>query len=534
MFSRIKLLKITIISIFVFSILSSASVSGQNQSKYGGTLLFATLVEPLNLDPGVIIDSETAQVANNIFETLVKYDSRNKKFIPVLATSWKVSPDRKKWTFYLRKGVRFHDGTYFNAAAVKFSWERQMQIDHPYHNPGYGRFIFYRSIWGGYPGNIKRIRVINAHTLQVELYARSYRFLKVISNLPFAVVSPKAVISRGSSFTRNPVGTGPFRFVEWRTWHRIVLERNPNYWGKSPYLDQLVFEPTPGEQSRHRQIRRGHIDMMEQPNTELLSLIRIGRVKHLRLQRLAGTNFSFISLNCQKPPLDVALVRKALCFAINRKRILEKLDPGMSLATSPLDELWGENIAGRSYPYNPGTARALLRKAGYPNGFKLKLWYLKNSRPFLLSPQRIAEEITDDLERVGIKVELKGLKWETYLEKLRYGEHQAAITGMVGIDHIPGLYYQACWGRNNAALGGTNFSFYRNTEIQNLLFRANLSNSSDFKLNSFKRIQEIISNDAALIPLYHNRTTLVINKRVMNVQADKDSLIDFSRVWLKK
>ena len=132
--------------------------------------------------------------------------------------------------------MQFHDGTPFNARAVKFSWERQLNIHHPYHNPSYGRFTFYQSVWGGYPGNIRSINAVDDYTLQVTLYARSNSFLEIISHLPFAIVSPTAISRLGNKFSHNPCGTGPFRFVEWRRWQRIVLTHNGEYWGKKPYL----------------------------------------------------------------------------------------------------------------------------------------------------------------------------------------------------------------------------------------------------------------------------------------------------------
>ncbi|MFP4499006.1 MAG: ABC transporter substrate-binding protein [Vulcanimicrobiota bacterium] len=497
-------------------------------------MTFGTFAQPLNLDPGVINESESAQVANNIYETLVEYDSETNRFFPVLATGWSSSPDNKSWTFNLRRNVKFHNGTDFNAHAVKFSWDRQRVTSHPYHNPGYGRFTFYRAAWGGYPGNIKKIEVIDSHTLKVELYYKDNNFLKIISNLPFAIVSPSAVKKFGNRFTKNPVGTGKFKFVDWRNWQRILLKANLDHWNSRPNLDYLIFEPTPGRQSRHRQISREFVDIIENPDPQLYNLVKNRIRDHLYLMKEPGYNFSFISLNCQKPPLDIPLVRKALCFAIDKNRIIKKLQAKYKNADSPVISMFNTNIETRNQIYNPGTARALLKKAGFPRGFTLELLYLKSSRPFLTDQEDVAREIARDLEKVGITVNISGLRWESYLEKLRFGVHQAALTGFVGIDYQPEIYFQQCWAPTNAVLGGTNISFYRNEKIQSLLTSASFTHSDSALLGDYRQIQEILANDNPLVPLFHNHTILCINQRVQNVKVNRKGLIDFSRVWLKK
>jgi peptide/nickel transport system substrate-binding protein len=490
--------------------------------------------EPLSLDPGVIEDYESAQVAGNIFETLVARDQATNRIIPCLARAWETSPDGKVWTFYLRKGVTFHDGTPFDSRAVKFSWERQMLREHPYHNPPYGRFIFYHSVWGGFPGNIKSISATDDLTVTVTLYSKSHRFLEIVSRLPFAIVSPSAVMSRGADFSTRPVGTGPFRFVEWRSWQRIVLTGNAEYWGRRPYLDRLIFEPTPGDLSRRRQIARGRIDIMENPTRIILEKIKSGELGDLRIKTLPSSNFSFISLNCTAPPLDRPLVRRALNFAVDRQRILREIYEWMPPATSPFETLWGREIAGRGYPVNHDTARALLAKAGLPRGFTLELWYPMLPRPYASSPEKVAKGVARCLEDVGVKVDLKGVKWETYLQKLRSGQHQAALTGAMGMEADPELYFQVAWNRNNAVLGGTNLSFYRNDRIHSLLNAARFSADEETCLDAFRQIQQILAEEAVMIPLFHNQSVVVMDKAVMGVSAGLDGIIDFSGVWLRK
>ena len=503
--------------------------------QYGGTLIFGSLGEPISLDPGVIMDTESAQVANNIFETLVKYDSKNDKFIPCLATSWEISGDEKVYTFHLRKNVKFHDGNPFNAGSVKFSWERQFLSAHAFHDIPYGNFIFYRSLWGGYPGNIKKINIIDQHTIKVELYTRSYRFLKIISRLPFAIISPHAMNQNRNNFHKKPVGTGPFKFVEWRRWHRLVLERNSEYWGRKPYLERLVFEPAPGEKRRRRHLERHRIDIMENPTTDFLYNIHVQkRYPGLKTYTFPGTNFSYVNINCQKQPFNNKFIRKALNHAIDRKRILRDINEKMPVVSSPFEKLWGKYIAGVTYKLDHNQARNYFAKAGYPKGFEVNIWYPLISRPYLVSPERVALGVKQSLEEVGLKVRLRGFKFKTFLEKVRYGHHDIAIFGYTGIDYDPDLYFDICWDRNNAVLGGTNSTFFRNDAINRLLTSCRFEPSKNIRAEKYKAIQKIIADNCPIVPLYHYKTIAVLDRNIYGFSADKRGIIDFSGIWIKQ
>lgn len=506
------------------------------QREYGGTLIFGTMGEPLGLDPGVFYDSESSLVTRALFETLVDYNPDRSQYTPVLAESWEISPDQRIYTFRLRKGVNFHDGKPFNAGSVKFSWERQMHSSHPFHKVSYGDFTYYRALWGGYPGNIKEIKIIDEYTLQVELYSRSYRFLKDISALPFAIVSPHAVNENKENFHLNPVGTGPFKFVEWRSWQRIVLDVNNDYWRGRPYLNRIVFEPAPGEKSRQRHMERNRIDIMQNPTTDFLYNIETKkRFPHIKVSTLSGLNFSYISINCQKPPFDNPLVRSALNYAIDKNRILRDINEKMPPTLSPFKTLWGLNIiGGKDFPLDHNRARQMFSRAGYPNGFEVDLWYPQISRPYLVSPERVAAGVAQSLREVGLKVRLRGMKWETYIEKLKFGQHELALTGFVGLDYDPDRYFSISWDRNNAVLGGTNYSFYRNDRIQNILISCRFEPDNLKRARQYAEIQKIIVEDSPIIPLYHYNTVVVMDEKIQGFSADKRGLVDFSKIWISK
>jgi peptide/nickel transport system substrate-binding protein len=152
----------------------------------------------------------------------------------------------------------------------------------------------------------------------------------------------------------------------------------------------------------------------------------------------------------------------------------------------------------------------------------------------MTSPESTAQEIAKNLDKAGIKVTLRGVKWEKYYEKLRFGDYQAALSGFTGIDYWPEMYFQLFWGRNNTMLGGTNATFYINERIFRLVYKLQDSQDKNEKIRLMREIQDIVSQDCPIIPLFHNRTLAVVNKRVMGLCPDKNGIIDFSNVWIDK
>src|SRR6185312_14748751 len=210
--------------------------------------------DAIALDPARITDAESSEVTEQIFDHLVRYKPASTEIEPSLAESWEQSPDGRVWTFHLRKNVRFHDGTPFDAESVVFSFDRQRDPHHPYHQEDF-------TYWENNFRNIQSVEAVDDHTVRITIERPYAPFLSNLAMFPVSIVSPAAVRKWGPEFARHPVGTGPFRFVEWSPGERIMLAANPSYWGGAPKIQHLVFVAIRDPRQRLVALEGGAIDV---------------------------------------------------------------------------------------------------------------------------------------------------------------------------------------------------------------------------------------------------------------------------------
>ena len=231
---------------------------GTKNSSAGGasgkTFIFAQSSDPLGLDPAFVQDSESAKVMCNIYEGLVKYAEKSTEIEPCLAESWDISKDGTEYTFHLKTGVKFHDGTEFNADAVVKSVSRQLGSNATEDMP-YASFTF---------DGVKSVEAIDENTVKFILAAPSTPFLSNLA-MPLAapIVSSKALEEHNGNLNESPVGTGPFKFVSWDKGEKITLEKNTNYWGDKAKLDKVVFKVVKENSVRASELMTGSIDAMD-------------------------------------------------------------------------------------------------------------------------------------------------------------------------------------------------------------------------------------------------------------------------------
>ncbi|KPC98772.1 Oligopeptide transport ATP-binding protein OppF [Geobacillus sp. BCO2] len=254
---------------------------GGDKSSTQDTLVYGRGGDSVSLDPATVTDGESLKVTKNIFDTLLDYNDNDTSIKPALATEWTISNDGLTYTFKLRQGVKFHDGTEFNADAVVFNFER-------WANGNADKFPYYGSMFGGYKQDdshvIKEVKALDKYTVQFVLKRPQAPFLKNLAMTPFAIASPEAVKKYGDKFGEHPVGTGPFVFKEWKRNERIVLEKNKDYWEKGyPKLNQLIFVSIPDNSARLNALLKGEIDIMEDLNpTDLKQSGRKQRVSNFQ------------------------------------------------------------------------------------------------------------------------------------------------------------------------------------------------------------------------------------------------------------
>ncbi|OTA41604.1 MAG: hypothetical protein A6D92_05240 [Symbiobacterium thermophilum] len=299
--------------------------------------------DSVSLDPIQVTDGESLKVTHQIYEGLLDYAPGSTEVVPVLATEWEVSPDGLEWTFKLRQGVKFHDGTDFNAEAVKINFDRWRNTSDPLHVGG--EFPYYGYMFGGFDedSNIKDVIVVDDYTVKFVLRRIQASFLQDIAMVPFAIASPKALKENPEGLNDHPVGTGPFRFVSWTKGERIVLEANPDYWGGRPAIDRLIYRSIPDNNARLVALQAGELDVMD--GVEPAFLPAIQATGQFDIVERPPMNIGYLAFHTQKPPFDNVLVRRAINHAINKEELNTAFYGGLGIpAVSPLPpSVWGHN-----------------------------------------------------------------------------------------------------------------------------------------------------------------------------------------------
>lgn len=481
----------------------------------GGTLIFGRGGDSVGLDPAFEVDGESFKVCDNIYDTLVQYKEGSTELEPGLAESWESSENGLTWTFNLRKGVTFHDGTPFNADAVLFSLNRQHDKTHPFHDVG-GSYVYWKDT--GLAGIVDKITASDAHTVQIKLKEAYAPFIYTIAITPFAIVSPAAVKKSGDKFSNNPVGTGPFIFERWDRKDKIVLKANENYWRGRPNIDRVIFRSIPDNAVRLIELQQGNLHIMEFPNPD--DLQQIQNDDSIELLSQPGTNIGYLALNMDRPPFDNNKVRLAINHAINKSAIIKHLYQGLGIpAKNPIPPtLWSYDDTIEDFEYNPELSRQLLAEAGYENGFETTLWALPVPRPYIPDGRALAEVIQSELSNIGIKAKIVTYDWGTYLEKTKNGEHDMAMLGWSADLGDPDNFFYFLLSKASAEKPAGNIAFYKSDEMQNILEKARSITDREERIALYKEAQHLFHKDVPWVPLAHAKQILVINKKVKNLK----------------
>jgi peptide/nickel transport system substrate-binding protein len=479
------------------------------------TLVFARSGDSVGLDPANVTDGESIYVTGNIFDTLLAYEMDNTNVVPALATDWKTIDDEDKvWELTLREGVKFHDGTDFNAEAVKFNFDRWMNEDNEYRHAG-ENFGYYVYMFGGFPGIIDEVTVVDDYTVQIALNSPSAPFLNNLAMAPFAIMSPDAIKEHGEDVFKNPVGTGAFEFVEWIKDDKIVLKKNENYWGEEPKLDEIIFRTIPDNSARLLELQSGSIDMMIGVSPDDAQIVEDD--PNLDLYLRPSMNVGYLALNMDKKPFDDVRVRQAFNHAVNKEAIINAFYGGLAEpAKNPLPpSLWGYNDSIEPYEYNPEKAKELLAEAGYPDGFETTLWAMPVARPYMPQPKEIATALQQQFAAIGVTAEIVTMDWATYLDETGKGAHDTALLGWTGDNGDPDNFIYVLLDKDNATEADAgNIAFYRSDELHDLLIKAQQDPDQANRVEYYMEAQEVIHDDAPWVPLVHSTPPIAASKAV--------------------
>ncbi len=476
-------------------------------------LVVGQIAEPQALDPHAVTAVNDFRILMNVYDGLVRYAPGTLEVEPALATSWEVSDDGTVYTFHLREGVNFHDGTPFNAEAVVFNFERMLNDDHPYHDTGPFPLSFFFSA-------VDSVEALDDMTVQFTLNAPYAPFLSNLAYPTGLIVSPAAVMQYGQDFGRHPVGTGAFQFEEWRANEAVVVTQNEDYWDGAPSLEAVVFRPITDANTRTAEMLAGGIDMMvEVPPVALSEFEGDG----FNIVEQAGPHVWFLILNAMEGPFADVRVRQAANYAINKEAIVNDVLEGtaeVAAGPTPPAFAWAYNSDLDPYPYDPDRARELLAEAGVEN--PSITFYVTEGGSGMLDPITMGTAIQANLEAVGFDVTIETYEWNTFLGRVNPGlEGEADMAEMAWMTNDPDtLPYLALRTDAWPDQGGFNSGYYSNPEVDALLEEARTSTDQDRRAELYRQMQQIVHDDAPWVFVANWVQNAVTSDRVENFQLE--------------
>lgn len=483
---------------FVLVALVSALVLGAAFAQK--TLTIARPTDPVSLDPQLETTAPGSWVYSQILEPLITVD-QDMEIVGRLATDWEFV-DETTLRFTLREDVTFHDGTPFNAEAVKYTWDRAWDEERP------GR-------WKSLAGPVEGVEIVDEYT--VDLVAQQpYGPLLLTATMPYTgIVSPTAAEEMGEEFSRAPVGTGPFSFVEWRANDRITLEANDDYWRGRPSLDRLVFRTIPEEGARMLSLQAGEVDMVLLPTPSDLPALEEN--PDFIVEGAPGVGVFYLAFNLERDAVSDVRVRQAVAHAVDRQLIVDAiLEGGGVLATSVI----GEPVFGyrdmelqERYPYDPERARELLSEAGYTpdddgmmrdeDGDVLTLEMLpSNGRS--LKDREIAETLQEFLRQVGIDVEMDIFEWATTFELMRGETLEYDLNSFTWFTTTGDADYTMYSNYVSSELPPASWNRWRyaDDDVDRWLMEARASLDADERAELYGQVQDRLAEDLPALPLY--------------------------------
>ncbi len=512
------------------------------------TFVFGRGADSVQLDPSIVTDGESFRVTGQILEPLYQYEPGTTTAIPALATGCTANADSTEWTCALREGVKFHDGTDFNADAVLFNFDRWKFSDNPYHFESQV-FEYYEYMWFGFDDDsvITTVEKIDDYTVKFVLGAPLAPFLANLAMDMFAISSPAAIEAAGEDYgtpAAGAVGTGPFKFVEWIEGDSITVEANADYWGGAPTISEIIFRVIPDDSARFLALKAGDIHALEQAVVEDLGSAEAD--PDLYVLTRPALNTGYLAFNYKITEFNDKNVRLAIYHAINRPGLIENFYGAYGEAAEtflpPL--IWGKNTDITAYEYDPDLAKQYLADAGFPDGLTevtvaedvvdaegtvlytagekipLTLYYMPVTRFYYPSPEEIGTAMAADLANAGIvaNLELAG-DWSTYLGLRRNG-------------HLLGLYMLGWGGDNgdpdnfhNYFFGGLSSAdevkeadaregWYANQEVASLLYEAAINPDQAERAALYEQVEQLLYDDVARIWIAHNNTPLIFSSTV--------------------
>jgi peptide/nickel transport system substrate-binding protein len=516
-------------------VMSTSAGAGTYSAATGRTFVFGTDLDPVVLDPTLTGDLDSMRIGNQMFESLVDLAPGTTRVAPKLAARWATSKDGRTWTFVLRRGVKFHDGTPLNAAAVCFNFERWYGLTGSVQRADYLWLLIFggfRKPEPGTPGPDKSLyrgcQPVGELTLRLRLAHPTSSFLAALAYPPFGIASPTALRKydadageadangifhpAGTYGIAHPTGTGPFMFKSWQPGKEVVLVRNPRYWGKKePRLDRLVFRTIGNPLARVRALQQGTIDGLDVEPAGGVAAVK--RTRTVKLLDRPSANVGFVGINQAIPPMDKLLVRQAVAYGLDRRLVVRAFYGGRAqLADQILPPAFvGHAKNVKRYRYDPVRSRALLRKAGLKLPVKVDFWYPTDvSRPYMPEPKRNFDAFATSLRRSGFDVVPHSAPWSPdYITAVMTGKAQLYLSGWLADFPDPDNFLGTFFRSYQRQFG------FRNPKLFALLDRADAEPNLPRRARLYERASRMVMDDLPVVPYVHFKYAVALRRNVV-------------------
>lgn len=505
--------------LFIIVVVAVASIVAVSQES-GGTLTVALMAEPDGLNMILTPAAASFQIVMyNITEPLLRYTA-DRRIEPLLATSYEVTEEGEKtyYTFHLRSGVVFHNGAKFTANDVKYTFDTL--LDPKTASPNASLFSF-----------VKEVDVIDSLTVRFITQGAGAPLIGYLASAKGTGIIPQG--SDMDALRTHPIGTGPFKFSEWAPGDHITLVKNSDYWQAGvPYLDKVICRFVPDQAASLVALRTGDIDLVDRMVGE--NALQIENDPALKVISGPQNLVQILAMNDSRPPFDNVLVRRAICYAINRDEIIAATDlkpewgSPVGSHMTPLSPYYVD-LVGR-YPYDPDKARALLALAGYPDGFKTTI-YLPQPYQFHI---RTGQIIADELRQVGIDCKLQILEWGQWLDRVykQWDYDMTVIAHDVSIE--PAANFTKGFEQVQKDGSSAYYWQYTNKYLRDLLTRGRETNDFNERRTIYAMVQTLISDDAVMAWIQVPHQLEGMNAKLMGYHILPLYVLDLGSIYWEK
>ncbi|HDR1012400.1 TPA: ABC transporter substrate-binding protein [Pasteurella multocida] len=530
--------KLTKLSLAVLAMTSTAAFAAAPK-----TFVYCSEASPSYLSPVLGTDGATIDASGQaMFNGLTTFERGTTNVIPALAEKWDVSEDGKTYVFHLRKGVKFHSNKDFkptrdfNADDVVFSFNRQLDPNHPYHKVSGSSYEYF--IGMDMQNIIDKVEKVDDYTVKISLKVPNAPFLANLAMDFASIYSAQYADAMAKAKTPEkldsaPIGTGPFEFVSYQKDSAVRYKAFENYWQGKAKIDRLVFSITPDASVRYAKLQKGECHAAPYPNPADIAKLKAD--SNITLLTKPGLNVGYLNFNVQKAPFDNVKVRQALNYAVNKDAIIESVYQGAGqVAKNPIPPtMWSYNDEVKDYAYDPEKAKALLKEAGFENGFETDLWAMPVSRPYNPNARRMAELVQADWEKVGVKAKIVSYEWGEYLKRMRAGDHQTGMMGWTGDNGDPDNFLNTLLSCA-AVESGSNYANFCHKEFNDLVTKAAQVTDPAERTALYQQAQLVFKEQAPWITIAHSTTYFPVRKEVKGYVIDPFGLHNFYAVELEK